>query len=701
MFLLKRWSVLFAAAALIAACVVVIRAAGEDARYSNRLQWPKPRISKTLALGYTELGSSASRGDAEVKTIGDRACLVGTSVAFDVDDAYAFDIDEPVEVTLTYVPEQTTAQALVVLYDRNGLDGRGSTEVVPERAGPTARATLRLERARFAGQGAQGTDLAVTGRQGPFAICDIEIARSNTTKTPAAFGRIRLEVKDAQTGRVVPARVGLYDESGRLPLPSDQAVPVRRFSDAIRRVWMNQRTFWPVESREAFYVNGPYEARVPAGTYTLVVTRGPEYRAHRQSVSIPADGTAPVTVSLARYTDLPSRGWYSGESHVHLGRDQVADPEVWAQIAAEDLHIAHLLEMGNIMGTYFKQPAWGRRGRYERDGVALVSGQEDPRTVMRGHTIHWNVDTHAHFEAEGFFQYHLVFERTRRGGATTGYAHRGEGFNGRRGLALDVPFGLVEFIEVLQGGRIAMETWYSFLNLGFKILPVGGADWPYFGPTLPGVERTYVKVDGPFTIDAWLAGFRRGHAYVTNGPFLEFTVNGNPMGEEIRVARGSTLDIAAAAQLNPDVDALDQLELVVLGDVATQAAAGGRDRVQLKTTLKADRSMWVAVRAYGAHQEPQFTTIAHSAPIYVVVDDEPTWKAGAVEELVKVQRGHLNELLTMPIEPDGDLEAYETRETILQQWKLELPILAPRIKEADGRYQALLDRYRKTSTSSR
>ena len=29
--------------------------------------------------------------------------------------------------------------------------------------------------------------------------------------------------------------------------------------------------------------------------------------------------------------------------------------------------------------------------------------------------------------------------------------------------------------------------------------------------------------------------------------------------------------------------------------------------------------MWLAVRAYGGHQEPQFTTIAHSAPVYVVV----------------------------------------------------------------------------------
>ena len=133
----------------------------------------------------------------------------------------------------------------------------------------------------------------------------------------------------------------------------------------------------------------------------------------------------------------------------------------------------------------------------------------------------------------------------------TGYAHHGELFNGRRGLAIDVPFGLVDFIEVLQGGRIATETWYNFLNLGFRILPVGGADWPYFGPTLPGVERTYVNVERPFSVDAWLEGFRRGRAYVTNGPFLELSVNGQPMGAELNVPRGATIEIEASARTEP------------------------------------------------------------------------------------------------------------------------------------------------------
>jgi hypothetical protein len=684
-----RGGSLLAAGAVLS--VVAVAAGRDDARYSSALAWKTDHVARVVALGYTDLGMNG-RGATAVRSVGGQSCLVGPAVGFDVDDQYGVDVDETITVTVGYVPELTTAQAIIVLYDRNGGDGRGSVEITPEPTGATARATVTLPRARLAGQGAQGVDIAIVARQGTFAICQVGISRSDTTRVPTAFGRLRLEVKDATIGKVVPARVGLYDETGRLPLPSDQAIPVRRFTDQIRRVWMNRRTFWPVESREAFYIGGTYEARVPTGTYELVVARGPEYRLHRQQVTVRADEVSAVAVALARYDDLPARGWYSGESHLHLQRDHVADPEVWTQVAAEDLHIAHLLEMGNIMGTYFRQPAWGKAGRYERDGVALVSGQEDPRTVARGHTMHWNVERHTHFEPGAFFQYHHVFERTRRGGAITGYAHHGELFNGRRGLALDVPFGLVDFIELLQGGRIATEGWYQFLNMGYRILPAGGADWPYFGPTLPGVERTYVHVDGPFTIDSWLAGFRRGRVYVTNGPLLELTVNGQPMGAEVKAARGSMVQIEATARLNPDVDALDRIELVVLGDVVKQESARGQDTVRLTATVPADRSLWLAIRAYGKTQEPQFTTIAHSAPVYVVVGDQPTWKAEALPELVRIQRAHLSDLLREPVNADGDLEFFETRETILDQWKKQLPALMPRVKAADGRYQALLER---------
>ena len=671
-----------ATAAVLSLGDALIVAHGRDARYVEPVPWKKEHITRVFAASRSELGLSGSKRKLEMKQVGDRSCAVGSLLAFDVDDAYAFDIDEPVEVTVTYAPALST-EPFAVAWDKNGSEGYGvSTDIKPDPGEPLRRVTLRLDRARFAGQGMLKSDLAVAARnQGVLALCDIEIRRSNTTRAPAASGRIHLDLKDATSGRANVARVGLYDITGRTPLPSDQAIPVHRFADDTRLQWLNRRTFWASESRQAFYVNGSYDASVPAGKYDLVVTHGPEYRLVHRKVDVRPNETTNVAVALERYADLPGGGWYSGDSHIHLMRDQAADLAVWSQMAAEDVHLANLLEMGNIEGTYFKQPAWNRAGRFVRDGYALVPGQEDPRTGMRGHTIHWNLNAPVHFEKEAFFQYHAVFEKTRSQGAITGYAHLGELFNGRRGLALDVPFGLVDFIEVLQGGRLNTDIWYSFLNLGYKVLPAGGADFPYFGPTLPGVERTYVRIDAPFSPEAWYDAFRRGHAYVTNGPFLQFSVNGSEMGQELHVKRGARLDVVADTQLNPDVDGLDRLELVVLGDVEERLASGGSDRIHLQKALTADHSMWMAVRAYGNHQEPQFTTVAHSAAIYIVVDDQPTWKADALAGLVEYQRAQLNELLTIPVDPSFDLEAWETGDTLVDQWSKQLPLLQPRIEQ--------------------
>ena len=688
----------------VAVCVFVIvmadarplTAHGSEARYVRELPWTKARFSRVLAVGRSELRVPGSRNPTEIRTIADRSCVVGPLVAFDVEDAYAFDIDEPVELTLTYAPELTAP--FVVGWNANGGDGVGvSEEIEPESGAAFRSVTLTLDRARFAGQGTHGTDLAV-GSRGGIALCDIELVRSGATTAPAAFGRVRLDVRDAVSGRLRPARVGLYDATGRAPLPSVQALEVHRFTDEVRLLFVNQRTAWPSDNRLAFYVNGSYEARLPEGTYELVVTRGPEYRIYRGEFLVRPGATRAVTVSMERYADLPRLGWYSGDSHVHLQRDIAADEAVWGQLAAEDVHVGNLLEMGNIAGTHFTQPAWGRAGRFERDGYILVSGQEDPRTGQRGHTIHHNLEEPVHLEADSYFLYHEVFEDSHRQGGISGYAHLGQLFNGRRGLALDVPFGLVDFIEVLQGGRLFSDIWYSFLNLGYQVLPAAGADFPYFGPTLPGVERMYVKVDGAFNADNWFAAFRRGRVFVSNGPLLEFTVNGHDMGDEVHVARGARLEIAAEARLNPDVDQLSHLELIVLGDVTAEERAMGRDRVHLQTELIAEHSMWIAVRAMGERQAERDMTVAHSAPIYVIIDDQPSWKAEAVPELVAYQRAQLQELLSSPIEPDADLEPWETRALLLEQWPVQRELLVPRVAEADARYAELLQRARASSS---
>ena len=669
---------------------------GEDGRRVEVLSWPKQNITRVLGTNRSELGLNGSRVGTSLTTVDGMACLFGDLFAFDVDDDYAFDIDEPVEVTVTYAPGST--QPFTVAWDRNSGEGYGGTAITPEPGAMLREVTVSLDRTRFAGLGILDTDLAI-GARGGITLCDLSVTRSGTTTPPSQSGTIRINVVDEQTGAPVPARLGLYDATGRTPLPSSESLLLHRYADETRLLWVSGRITWPSANRQIFYVDGSYEADVPAGSYELVASKGLEYRFHQSSVDIVPNQTTTVTISMQRYANQPERGWYSGDDHLHLMRDQVNDMNVWGMVAAEDVHVGNLLEMGNIVTTYYRQPAWGEAGRFLRDGHMVASGQEGPRTAQRGHTIHLNNPDWIDLSADQYFSYNKVFEESHSQGGVSGYAHYGQDFNGARGLALDMPFDLVDFIEVLQGGRLRVDGWYPFLNLGFKVTPSAGSDYPYFGPSLPGVERYYVRLDGAFDADDWYRSFRAGHVFVTNGPLLDFTINGVGMGEELRVARGTTLDVDAIARLNPDFQALGQLELVVHGDVVATAEGNGQERLELQTELVAERSMWVAIRAVGEQDErvlpgqgPQrrYVALAHSAPIYVVVDGQPFWKTEDVPSLVQEQRQMLQDLLYAPVDPMRDLEAWATLEVLAPQWDRQRRLLRARVEEADAKYGEIL-----------
>jgi len=718
-------SIVPAIATLVAASLPLLaNAHGTEARYVEIVEWSKPGITKIFGTNRTYFeGAEGRTKPIQKTTIEGKSCVVGDIIAFDVDNNLAFDIDETVSLTLTYAAGYTTP--FVVGWDMSGGSGQGLTpEVTPATGGKFLDVTLKLDRARFAGQGTQGSDVAIASRNG-FALCDLKVTRSNTTKAPPPSGQLQLLVKDAKTGGQVPARIGIYDATGRAPLVNNKALKLQRFADDLRMLSVNERTFWPSPNRQAFYVDGSYDGELPEGTYELVATRGPEFRAYHGKFEVKKNQTSKVTIPLERYADLPKQGWYSGDAHIHVTRDEVADPVIWGFVAAEDVYVGNLLEMGNITGTHFKQPAaWGKASRFERDGHFIVSGQEDPRTSQMGHTIHHKLEKPIHLPTNEYFLYNKVFEESARQGGISGFAHMGWRAAGdsqntsnnnagqmNRGLAMLAPTGLVNFIEVLQKGRLLNDGWYRLLNLGYRINPAAGSDWPY--SDFPGVVRNYVKLDGPLNLDNWFESFRAGHTYVTNGPFLDFTINGKGMGEELRVKKGTKLDIVAATQLNPDADSLDRMELVILGDVAETVPSQGKDRIALRKQMTAEHSMWVALRSFGGRQADSNTTIAHSAPIYVVVDDEPTWKREAVPAIVAEIRDRLQKILSDPLDPTGnigeastqpDQTQFDTRRMLDEQWLLQRPLLKPRVDAADALYQKLLDdnsKYSRATASTR
>lgn len=69
--------------------------------------------------------------------------------------------------------------------------------------------------------------------------------------------------------------------------------------------------------------------------------------------------------------------------------------------------------------------------------------------------------------------------------------------------------------------------------------PTAGTDHPC-GPALPGAERFYTQLNGPLTPNAWLESVRLGRTFVTDGPMVEFHVNGQGIGIGCITTRSGT-----------------------------------------------------------------------------------------------------------------------------------------------------------------
>ena len=81
----------------------------------------------------------------------------------------------------------------------------------------------------------------------------------------------------------------------------------------------------------------------------------------------------------------------------------------------------------------------------------------------------------AHFDADNYLIYRLLWEKTEKEGAINGFAHAvfpyGSFIAPHDGLAVVLPHDLLHFLEVLQFDRNGYEIWYDLLNLGYKITP--------------------------------------------------------------------------------------------------------------------------------------------------------------------------------------------------------------------------------------
>jgi hypothetical protein len=491
---------------------------------------------------------------------------------------------------------------------------------------------------------------------------------------------IRVEVIDGLTQETVSARLQVTDTSGRahipasaLAIPSDcghwslegKFRPVRYTGDAGSILAaMPHSVFNPFVRKEQFYTAGRSTLDLPAGSYELVASRGPLFYPASAQIELGSSQTKSVRLVLRPLKAQLPQGWYSGDAHLHAPRLMPELDQALVEIMrAENLNVAMALQIGRAdTPATSPQSRYGSASAFQSGDYLIVSGQENLRTHLLGHTLTYGGKRLYH-DPDSYLLYWKAWEEARRDGAINGIAHFGHL------LFPSVPDPVVpilasrqaiDFIEVLQFNRAEYRTWYDLLNLGLRVIPTAGSDFPCQRGTIPGRERLFARVDGPLSADNWLEAIRAGRVFVTTGPLLDFRVSGKGAGEEVQVSPNDPVRIQGVVYFQPQKNRPLQVQVIVNGDVAkvvSQNDESGVIRIDHELTFQ-DAS-WVALRVNdetNLFPQNRPSQIAHSGAVYISVRggqrlvEQPT-----ARRIARAWSVGLNNLATQLSDPDQTL----------------------------------------------
>jgi len=335
---------------------------------------------------------------------------------------------------------------------------------------------------------------------------------------------------------------------------------------------------------------------LPAGSYTVTCTGGPEYVTETRKFAVNADGPSELSFQLQRWIDPGEYAWFSGDHHIHAAgcshyenpSQGVTPKDMDRQVLGEHLNVGCVLTWGPC---YYYQKQFFR-GRHD-----------DPLSKPR-ELLHYDL------EVSGFPSSHCghlvlldlneqdypgtkriedwptwdlpILRWAKSQGATAGFAHSGWGLQlksealpnydipgfdgiGANEYIVDVTYpGTVDFISAGDTPYPwELNIWYHTLNVGFRTRISGETDFPCIYDTRVGEGRLYAKLSGPVTYSNWVDAIREGKSYVSDGRshLMDFRVNGTDVG-----THGSEVGLAEAGTVRVEVTAAAYLESVPSGD---------------------------------------------------------------------------------------------------------------------------------------
>ena len=403
----------------------------------------------------------------------------------------------------------------------------------------------------------------------------------------------------------------------------------------------------------------PCYCELSPGVYTLMVERGKTYFSHRQRIEI-KEPSQEVKVTLRRWCDTERRGWYSGDLHIHR---EIAD--LRNVLLAEDLNVAFPLtnwvtKSGtppiqgdknlnqsvpeNLIMVDENHVIWPRNTEYEifsvgekrhTLGALFVLGHSEG---LEATVPPWEPVIDQMQSAEDlvlldmdklawpssmvlpFLAPNATYELANNHLWRTEFAFRQ--WTTPAPAFIQPPFGGSEGGE-REWIDFTLGMYYSLLNCGFQLPPSAGTANGVH-PVPAGFSRVYVHLENGFSLEDWKTGLQAGRSFVTTGPMLFGTINGQDPGFSFNLKPEEIypLDVNLTIHSEGPIsygELIHNGEPVELIRPSNQKIENGSYVSTYQRVLDCDQSGWYAIRVF---EEPEAGRVrfAHTAPWYVHKD---------------------------------------------------------------------------------
>eukprot|EP00913_Durusdinium_trenchii_P008970 g8436.t1 len=419
---------------------------------------------------------------------------------------------------------------------------------------------------------------------------------ATATRRQSGDCEITLKLVDATSGGELAGLIRIRDEAGKV-------VPVAGLMS--RGTGLTRQK--PLA--EWFVLPKSTTVRLPRKKLTIEAFSGLETEAVTRTIDLTGGATTNVTLRLKRFYNARAKGFRSGNTHLHLQKISREECDRYLREVPRgdglDVLFVSYLERA-VADRQYTSNRYRKReleALGKSSGVVMGNGEEHRHNFAGfgqgyGHVMFLNIKKLIQPVSIGpgimkvgtdGLPLRRGIDTARKDGATVVWCHNNWGMEALPNFLA----GRVDAQNIFDGGTHGSykDSFYRYLNAGLNVPFSTGTDWFMYD-----FSRVYCDMRGDLTVGSWLKTLAAGRNYISNGPLMEFQIDGKRIGDTVAKRKPGTVAAKARVLCRND---FKRLEIVCNGKVVARVNSrkvGGHYEAEFAADLPISGPCWFALR---------------------------------------------------------------------------------------------------------